>query len=197
MSTKESILSRYKKHIREQFDMPSLDDIKGITYPDPLVQFIKMSESVGGQVIEVAEGRDINTLIKELYPDAKEIASNLPEITIATRNPDTIESAKALNGTDVGIIRGKFGVAENACIWIPQQMKEKAVCFISENLVILLPKSQIVNNMHEAYKRIEFDETYDGYGTFISGPSKTADIAQVLVMGAQAARSVTVLLLPD
>ena len=120
MSTKESILSRYKKHIREQFDMPSLDDIKGITYPDPLVQFIKMSESVGGQVIEVAEGRDINTLIKELYPDAKEIASNLPEITIATRNPDTIESAQALNGTDVGIIRGKFGVAENACIWIPQ-----------------------------------------------------------------------------
>ena len=111
MSTKESILSRYKKHIREQFDMPSLDDIKGITYPDPLVQFIKMSESVGGQVIEVAEGRDINTLIKELYPDAKEIASNLPEITIATRNPDTIESAQALNGTDVGIIRGKFGVA--------------------------------------------------------------------------------------
>ena len=141
MSTKESILSRYKKHIREQFDMPSLDDIKGITYPDPLVQFIKMSESVGGQVIEVAEGRDINTLIKELYPDAKEIASNLPEITIATRNPDTIESAQALNGTDVGIIRGKFGVAENACIWIPQQMKEKAVCFISENLIILLPKS--------------------------------------------------------
>ena len=51
--------------------------------------------------------------------------------------------------------------------------------------------------MHEAYKRIEFDNEYDGYGTFISGPSKTADIAQVLVMGAQAARSATVLLLPD
>ena len=97
----------------------------------------------------------------------------------------------------MGIIRGKFGVAENGCIWIPQQMKEKAVCFISENLIILMPKSQIVNNMHEAYKRIEFDKEYDGYGTFISGPSKTADIAQVLVMGAQAARSVTVFLMPE
>jgi L-lactate dehydrogenase complex protein LldG len=102
-----------------------------------------------------------------------------------------------LNGTDVGIIRGQFGVAENACVWIPQTMKEKAVMFISENLVILLPKSQIVNNMHEAYKRIEFNKEYDGYGTFISGPSKTADIAQVLVMGAQAARSATILLLPE
>ena len=183
MSSKESILSNYRKNIRQKFDMPSLDDIQAITYPDPLVQFIKMTESVGGHVIEVKEGQDINDIVRELYPDAKEIASNLPEVKIATRNPDEVGRARDLNGTDVGII--------------PQQMKEKAVCFISENLIILLPKSQIVNNMHEAYKRIEFDKTYDGYGTFISGPSKTADIAQVLVMGAQAARSATILLMPE
>ena len=197
MSNKDDILKRYRANVREKYDMPDLSDIKATTYPNPLVQFVKMTEMVGGQVIEVDSGRDINVLIKELFPDAKEIASNLPEITIATRNPDTVGRARDLNGTDVGIIRGMFGVAENACIWIPQTMKEKAVCFISENLIILLPKNQIVNNMHEAYKRIEFDNEYDGYGTFISGPSKTADIAQVLVMGAQAARSATVLLLPD
>ena len=197
MSSKEDILSKYRKNIQQKYDMPSLDDIKAITYPDPLVQFITMTESVGGHVIEVKEGQNVNDIIKGLSPEAKEIASNLPEITIATRDPDNVGRARDLNGTDVGIIRGKFGVAENACIWIPQTMKEKAVCFISENLIILLPKSQIVNNMHEAYKRIEFDETYDGYGTFISGPSKTADIAQVLVMGAQAARSATILLMPE
>lgn len=194
MSKKENILSRYRANIKQQFDMPSLDDIKGITYPDPLVQFISMTQNVGGKVVELEEGQDINELVRELYPDAKEIASNLPEITIATRNPDTIGSPQALNNTDVGVIRGVFGVAENACVWIPQQMVEKAVCFISENLVILLKKSEIVNNMHEAYKRIEFNDY--GYGTFISGPSKTADIAQVLVMGAQAARSATVVLVP-
>ena len=197
MSNKEDILKRYRANVKEKFDMPDLSDIKAITYPNPLVQFVKMSEMVGGQVIEVDAGRDINMLIRELFPEAKEIASNLPEITIATRNPDTVGRARDLNGTDVGIIRGQFGVAENGCIWIPQTMKEKAICFISENLIILLPKSQIVNNMHEAYKRIEFDKEYDGYGTFISGPSKTADIAQVLVMGAQAARSATILLLPE
>ena len=197
MSNKDDILKKYRANVKEKFDMPDLSDIKAITYPNPLVQFVKMSEMVGGQVIEVDAGRDINVLIRELFPEAKEIASNLPEITIATRNPDTVGRARDLNGTDVGIIRGQFGVAENGCIWIPQTMKEKAICFISENLIILLPKSQIVNNMHEAYKRIEFDKTYDGYGTFISGPSKTDDIAQVLVMGAQAARSATILLLPE
>ena len=195
MSSKEDILKKYRANVHERFDMPDLSDIKATTYPDPLLQFMNMTKSVGGNAIEVEKGRDINELIRELYPDAKEIASNLPEITIATRNPDEVGRARDLNGTDVGVIRGSFGVAENACVWIPQQMKEKAVMFISENLVILLLKSQIVNNMHEAYRRIEFNDY--GYGTFISGPSKTADIAQVLVMGAQAARSATVLLLDE
>ena len=195
MSSKEDILKKYRSNIREQFDMPDLSDIQAVTYPDPLLQFINMTKSVGGNAIEVEKDCDINALIRELYPDAREIASNLPEITIATRNPDKVGRARDLNGTDVGVIRGVFGVAENACVWIPQTMKEKAVCFISENLVILLKKSEIVNNMHEAYRRIQFNDY--GYGTFISGPSKTADIAQVLVMGAQAARSATILLLDE
>lgn len=204
MSSKEEILRKYRSNVRERYDMPDLSDIKAVAYPDPLAQFISMTKSVGGNAIEVEAGHDLNGIIRELFPDAKEIASNLPEITIATRNPDTVAEAADLNGTDVGVVRGCFGVAENGCVWIPQQMKEKAVCFISENLVILLPKSQIVNNMHEAYRRLSgnaegteddtklFDDY--GYGTFISGPSKTADIAQVLVMGAQAARSATILL---
>ena len=193
MSKKEDILSKYRKNIKQKFEMPTLDDIKGIKYPDTLQQFISMTQTVGGKVVELKPGEDVNEVIRALYPDAKEIASNLPEITIATRNPDTIGSPQALNGTDVGVVKGVFGVAENACVWIPQTMVEKAVCFISENLVILLDKKEIVDNMHEAYKRISFNDY--GYGSFISGPSKTADIAQVLVMGAQAARSATVILI--
>ena len=193
MSKKEDILSKYRKNVKQKFDMPRLDDIKGIKYPDTLKQFISMTETVGGKVVELKSGEDINEVIRGLYPDAKEIASNLPEITIATRNPDTIGSPQALNGADVGVVKGVFGVADNACVWIPLTMVEKAVCFISENLVILLDKKEVVDNMHEAYKRISFNDY--GYGSFISGPSKTADIAQVLVMGAQAARSATVILI--
>lgn len=132
MSSKEDILKKYRANIRQQFDMPDLSDINAITYPDPLLQFMNMTKSVGGNAIEVESGRDINELIRELYPDAKEIASNLPEITIATRNPDTVGRARDLNGTDVGVIRGKFGVAENGCVWIPQQMKESCLLYLRE-----------------------------------------------------------------
>jgi L-lactate dehydrogenase complex protein LldG len=71
-------------------------------------------------------------------------------------------------------------------------MKERAVCFIAEHLVIIIGRDSIVDNMHQAYDNVEIGDY--GYGCFISGPSKTADIAQALVMGAQAARGVTVLI---
>ncbi len=194
MSTKEHILSRYRKNINvgEQYDMPNLDALQGVTYTDPVAQFISMSNTVGAKVVELEKDADINGLIKRLYPEAKVFASNMAEITIATLNPDTVGTAQELNGTDVGIVRGELGVAENGCVWIPQTMKERAVCFISEYLVIVLSRRAIVSNMHQAYARINMTDY--GYGTFISGPSKTADIAQALVMGAQAARGVTVIL---
>lgn len=187
---KKEFLDRLRANTREQYDMPDMN-INGITYPDTVKQFVEMTQTVGGNVIEAQETDDLNALIRHAYPEAKVIASHLSGIK-ADRNPDTVGEACALNGTDVGVVRGEIGVAENACVWVPQTMKEKAVCFISENLVIILNRNQLVDNMHQAYERIKMTDY--GFGTFISGPSKTADIEQSLVMGAQAARSVTVIL---
>ncbi|EGQ11566.1 LutC/YkgG family protein [Prevotella nigrescens] len=187
---KEELLNKLRRNVVRQFDMPS-KPVDGIVYSDVTNQFVEMSKTVGAKVLEVKSSDDLNSVIRETYPNAKIFASSINGIE-ADLNPDTIASAADLNGTDVGIIQGELGVAENGCVWIPQTMKERAVCFISEELVILLDKDNIVSNMHEAYKRIQMP--HYGYGVFISGPSKTADIEQALVMGAQAARGVTVIL---
>ena len=187
---KEELLNKLRRNVVRQFDMPN-KPVDGIVYSDVTNQFVEMSKTVGAKVLEVKSSDDLNSVIRETYPNAKIFASSINGIE-ADLNPDTIASVADLNGTDVGIIQGELGVAENGCVWIPQTMKERAVCFISEELVILLDKDNIVSNMHEAYKRIQMP--HYGYGVFISGPSKTADIEQALVMGAQAARGVTVIL---
>lgn len=187
---KEELLNKLRRNVVRQFDMPN-KPVDGIVYSDVTNQFVEMSKTVGAKVLEVKSSDDLNSVIRETYPNAKIFASSINGIE-ADLNPDTIASVADLNGTDVGIIQGELGVAENGCVWIPQTMKERAVCFISEELVILLDKDNIVSNMHEAYKRIRMP--HYGYGVFISGPSKTADIEQALVMGAQAARGVTVIL---
>lgn len=189
MTSKENILSKIRSSRREAFPMPSLDELSPVRYDDMLEQFVSVTQVVGGNAIVLEPGQNVNELIRSVYPDAKVIASSLPYID-ASLDPDTVNEAFDLNGVDVGVVEGKVAVAENGCVWIPQTMKERAVLFISECLVIIIDRKDIVNNMHQAYGMIE----NPGYGCFISGPSKTADIAQALVMGAQAARNVTVMI---
>jgi L-lactate dehydrogenase complex protein LldG len=188
--------------------MPDLSFEK-TTYPDPVAEFIKQATTTAGaKLIEIPKSSlpsgeqvgVVNSYIAQAYPDAKVIASNVPGIK-ADINPDTVERAQDLDGTDVGVVEGGVACAENACVWVPMNMKQKAVCFISESLVIIVHRENIVSNMHEAYAWLkEKDASPEGtskygFGTFISGPSKTADIEQSLVYGAQAAKSVTILLI--
>ena len=187
---KEELLGKLRCNTIQQFDMPETS-IDGIKYENTIEQFIETSHKVGSEVIEAKAGEDLNELIRKAYPEAQVLASNVKGIKVDL-NPDMVSEAQDLNGTDVGIVEGDIAVAENGCVWVPQTMKERVVCFVSENLVILVHRDKIVNNMHEAYRRIHMTEY--GYGCFISGPSKTADIEQALVMGAQAARGVTVII---
>ncbi len=187
---KEELLGKLRRNTVHQFDMPEAS-IDGIKYENTIEQFIETSHKVGSEVIEAKAGEDLNELIRKAYPEAQVLASNVKGIKVDL-NPDMVPEAQDLNGTDVGIVEGDIAVAENGCVWVPQTMKERVVCFVSENLVILVHRDKIVNNMHEAYRRIHMTEY--GYGCFISGPSKTADIEQALVMGAQAARGVTVII---
>ena len=197
MSSREEILSRLRKNTSETYYMPDLSGLKPITFANPVAEFIKKTTTTAGaKLIEMKADDDLNVIVRQAYPDAKLIASNVPSVE-AGMNPDTVDEAKELMQVDVGVIEGAIGVAENACIWIPQQMKQKAVCFASQQLVIVLSRDAIVSNMHEAYDRIASSKDYFQqykFGTFISGPSKTADIESALVYGAQAARGVTVVL---
>lgn len=191
MDAKDSILKNLRANVREVYEKPDLSFAK-LNYSDPVEAFITTATtSAGARVICQQEGRDINDIIRQAYPNAKTIASNIPGI-IADRNPDIASKPQDLDGTDVSVVEGTIGCAENACVWIPQTMKQRAVCFICEYLVIILDRKNIVCNMHEAYSRIEMPDL--GFGCFISGPSKTADIEQALVYGAQSFCGVTIIL---
>lgn len=192
MSSKNDILQNIDRHTKQVYKMPQWD-LKPIQYEDKIAQFTQILKAVGGNAVILEAGKDVNQLIKELYPDAKQIASNLENISIATVNPDTVANPKDMNGVDLAIIKGEYGVAENGSVWIPQNVKSRITYFISEYLIILLDKNELVNTMHEAYDKVDFQG--QGFGAFISGPSKTADIEQALVVGAHGAKGLTVILI--
>ncbi|WP_010253359.1 LutC/YkgG family protein [Myroides injenensis] len=189
--SKDQILQSIKRNIQQRYDKPEIA-LEAIRYDNLLEQFIEITKGVGGEAILLQPDQDINQVIKGLYNEANVIASNLDEITINTINPDDIADSHQLDNVDLAIVRGEFGVGENGCVWIPQNVRHKALYFISQYLIIVLDKNELVNNMHEAYARLKVADK--GFGIFISGPSKTADIEQALVVGAHGPKGLTVIL---
>jgi len=92
---------------------------------------------------------------------------------------------KAKQDEEYFLYESTLGVAENGAIWASDLKNDRSKLFICEKLIINIKKSNILQNMHQAYEKISFDSRE--FGTFISGPSKTADIEQSLVLGAHGA----------
>ncbi len=198
MNSKDTILEALRANSPAPLERGPLG-FTPMTFEDPLAEFReRVVKAAAARCFLLEEGRSaadaVAEIVRRTYPDARRIASNLPEAAAcATFNPDELEDPRSLAGTDIAIVRGAFGVAENGAVWIPRTFRHKALLFIPEALVILLDRTQIVCTMHEAYSREDFD-TYD-FGSFIAGPSKTADIEQALVIGAHGPRDVSVILL--
>ena len=201
MTSKESILAALRANTLDEFPMPDLSalEAEAVRYDNPVQKFCEVTAQVGGRAVELSEGESIGRVVSQLYPTAKRVAWALPDVqpegcpAEAVFNPDAAEQPADLNGTDVAVIPAQWGVCENACCWIEQHVRNRALYFIAEALVIVLRKDHLLNNMHEAYARMA-DAPDVPFAAFISGPSKTADIEQALVMGAHGAREVTVVL---
>ncbi len=201
MSSKESILQSIRSHTLDVFPMPDLSPLEAeaIHYADPVAQFELVMQQVGGKVATLAEGETLGAFVRRIYPDARRVAWAVDRtdgrdlLGETAFDPDAVEQAAELNGTDVAVIPAQLGVCENGCCWIEQHVRHRALYFISETLVIVLNRKNLVHNMHEAYARIA-DRPEVPFAGFISGPSKTADIEQALVFGAHGAREVTVVL---
>lgn len=200
MTSKEAILNAIITNTRERFAMPSLAALEenAIKYADPIAQFSTVLEQGGGHGLVLPKGKSVAEAVNELYPEAKRVADTLGVMPAGDSvfHPDEVDEPALLNGTDVAIIKSELGVAENACCWIEEYVRHRAIFFIAEALVIVLRKTDVVNNMHEAYAQLP-DKRDVPFGCFISGPSKTADIEQALVFGAHGAREVTVLIVDD
>ena len=130
--------------------------------------------------------------IAEYYPEAKIIASTVPYLPGNVALAD-VKDPLELARVDLAVLEAKLGVAENGAMWVAEPEEHHRVLpFIAQHLLLVLDPEKIVPTMHEAYRRIEIDAT--GFGVFVAGPSKTADIEQSLVIGAHGPRSLTVVL---
>lgn len=193
MSSRSEILSKIKSNKPAFLELPEIDLDQFNEDINLLDHFKKMIKLVGGKVMTLNSNNDLFSQINNLFPNLKIKYSALEDSTsFNTIQLQKIKRPQELEDLDLLILEGSFGVSENGAIWISDnEIQVRVLPFITKHLVLVLDKSKIVSNMHQAYELLS--DPID-YGLFISGPSKTADIEQSLVIGAQGALSLTVFL---
>jgi len=195
VDAREAIIAALRRAAPPASPLPDLSAL-GVKFTDPLQKFAESLTSVGGRCIRAADRGSAHRALAELahYPSAKRIVSLVEGVGRATVELGSISDAHELEGLDIAILPGEMAVAENGAVWVDGAvLRHRTVFVIAEHLVLVVEAKHLVNDMHQAYARLAARPA--GYGLFISGPSKTADIEQALVIGAQGARSCTVLML--
>ena len=201
MTAKNEILRRLRSVKAPSAELPEHAG-DWIQYDDIDSQFATMAAVVGGVCHQVDSAEAAHRILNQLpfveqagglqSPDLKVVCA-VPDFGVAGVDLDAIEDPHQLADIDLAIVSGDFGVAENGAIWITDtSVRHRVIFFLPQHVAVVLQPGALVHNMHEAYDRLEMPKAGE-FGMFLSGPSKTADIEQSLVIGAHGARSLTIL----
>lgn len=171
--------------------------------PERMEFFQNKIQAVGGLAIRCQSSEHLQHAFRDLpiICNSQTFYSASPYVTHQLTTKQVTEVCQGNLILDLCVVSGTLGVAENGAIWLANRsLNERRFLFLCEHLVISIFADQVVANMHDAYQQIgkmhtsRPEDHLPDYGVFISGPSKTADIEQALVIGAQGPRSLTVFL---
>lgn len=187
MSSREKILNAIAANQPGLVDLPTIDLEIVIRFENNYTQFKTVLESIGGKVELIQDISTVNNLFNAEKSSGKLIINTLDDIDKQVVMLTSFE----LEELEKVCIKGSLAVAENGAVWVYEsQMMNRLFPFICQHLIIVIDKADIVPTMHHAYQKI--DVAKEGFGIFIAGPSKTADIEQSLVIGAHGARTATI-----
>ncbi|WP_024303898.1 LUD domain-containing protein [Pseudogulbenkiania sp. MAI-1] len=186
MSSRDAMLAKIRRNRPEGPALPDIHAVPFVTFDDKFAAFAGLIRNLGGEAVMLAEGQTVAEVVARRWPNPGRVV----DLTL-------MQHAEAFTphdwqDVDIAIVPGDLAVAENAAVWIshPDNIF-RSLYFLTEKLVMVVPRDKLVDTMRDAYGQIAIRE--HGFGAFIAGSSRTADIEQSLVMGAHGAMAALVI----
>jgi len=222
MSAKQNILAKLRKSLTGATPIADDFDVDLVTQPytysaeQRIPQLRKLMEAVHTE-IHLTTGADWPALLAQLLRDRQ-----LPSLLIApttphgqrisqhwANNPDlpTLKSynrpmeewkAELFNDTPASLTGtlGAIAATGSLILW-PTREEPRLMSLVPLVHFALLKASEIRDNFYQVQQEFEWAQGMPTNALLVSGPSKTADIEQVLAYGAHGPKDLVVLILED
>jgi L-lactate dehydrogenase complex protein LldG len=195
MSSREKILAAVLQNQPPQSPLPDISIFQG-EEKEKVEKYMETFINIGGRAFLVENIAEVKHLIRENFDSSKRIVTTLPDLQDTAELLSPSADPHTFGDVELAIIGAHLAVAENGAVWLTEQvMGQRIIPYICQHLAVVVAEASIVPTLHEAYQQI--GEGQYGFGAFIGGPSKTADIEQALVLGAHGPVSMTVFILKN
>ncbi|NQT40988.1 MAG: lactate utilization protein [Planctomycetes bacterium] len=214
MSSRDAILQRIRHALADapRVDAPPVPEVwprENPTVEQRLDRFVQELEAVQGEVHRcrgMGEAREVlarlmdesawSTLGMVDRPECRELVADLAEDRLVF--PQDEGDTKALAELPVSLVAARWLVADTGtCVVECNTPHERLMCYLPPACVIISRKDQLAEHLPAVWDEIG-RETADpqrrGEFVLITGPSRTADIEKILILGVHGPKRLVVLL---
>ncbi len=146
-------------------------------------------------VMALCNAGDVQKLCRSDGEIVRKVVKDIPtRVTVV----DAVENREQLFVADAGITEAQWGIAETGTLVLASGAeRHRLTSLVPPIHIALVPASRIVATMPSVLKQLTGSDGRHQAVTFITGPSRTADIELTLVVGVHGPKELHVIVLLD
>lgn len=223
-SNKQKIISNIKQALKNPSHLPEMPEGTDQAIKDGLVsitpkdhdglvsQFQQELEKVTGEFHKVNSAKEIAQIVSHVLTEesftsvaiagsglqaevAQHVLNANPQITLIDVAPMKFEERKNnLAKTDTAVVKADYAIADiGSIVIIYDETPSNIINFLPDCIFAIVSASNLVANQFELFEKIAPQKAKDM--VFVTGPSRTADIEKILVLGAHGPRRLLVFMI--